>query len=142
MTSAGSIGHEITSGSNISIWLATAKPIVTEKLRKSSQTEVLVIGGGIAGLTTAYCLAKKGKKVNAGGKTGLLVVVNQDVPTAHITCALDDRYYELENIFGQGKSIVAANSHLMGIQWLDNTINSRNFHCILKCSGLLIWINR
>ena len=58
------LSGNITSGDNLSFWFESAKnPIVFEKLSNDIETDILVVGGGIAGLTTAYCLAKEGRKV-------------------------------------------------------------------------------
>jgi siroheme synthase (precorrin-2 oxidase/ferrochelatase) len=57
------IDSNITSGESLSYWVASSKPIIFSKVDKSMETDVLIIGGGISGLTTAYCLAKAGKKV-------------------------------------------------------------------------------
>ena len=71
--------------------------------------DVVVIGGRIAGLTTAYLLSKSGKKVVViedgyigSGETGRT--------TAHITHALDDRYYNLEQKHGLDGIYIAADS--------------------------------
>ncbi|MFV8347393.1 FAD-binding protein [Flavobacterium sp. ZB4P13] len=54
----------ITSGDNLSFWFSSAiQPIAFEKLNQNIDTDILVIGGGIAGLTNVYCLAKEGCKV-------------------------------------------------------------------------------
>jgi hypothetical protein len=95
------IDSNITSGENLSYWLASSKPIIFEKFEKSVQTDVLVIGGGISGLTTAYCLAKAGRKVMLV-EDGFIGSGESGRTTGHITHALDDFYYELEKIFGTG----------------------------------------
>lgn len=112
----------ITSGNNMSFWFSSlVKPIVFEKLEHNIDTDILVVGGGIAGLTTAYCLAKEGRKVIlledkfiGSGETGRT--------TAHITCALDDHYFELERTFDMQTAQLAANSHMAAIQWIANTV--------------------
>ena len=43
-----------------SIWLETVKRPEFPALKKDAKTGVLVIGGGIAGILTAYCLQEKG----------------------------------------------------------------------------------
>ena len=53
----------ITSGSNLSYWLESVLPIRFSPLGDNLKTEVVVVGGGIAGLSVAYCLVKAGKKV-------------------------------------------------------------------------------
>ena len=58
------VNGNITSGDPLSFWFAsTIKPIAFEKAIRDVDTDILVFGGGIAGLTTAYCLAKAGLKV-------------------------------------------------------------------------------
>ncbi len=125
------IDSNITSGENNSFWIASTQPIVFEKLQQNIETDILIVGGGIAGLTTAYCLLKAGRKINlvedgyiGSGETGRT--------TAHITCALDDRYFELEKIFGKEKAMLAANSHMEAIQFIANTVNHENIDCNFK----------
>ena len=58
------INENTTSGENKSFWFtAIDQPLSYEVLNNDIDTDILVIGGGIAGLTTAYCLAKEGRKV-------------------------------------------------------------------------------
>jgi glycine/D-amino acid oxidase-like deaminating enzyme/nitrite reductase/ring-hydroxylating ferredoxin subunit len=125
------IDSNITSGENKSYWIASTQPIVFEKLQQDIDTEVLIVGGGIAGLTTAYCLLKAGRKVIlvedgyiGSGETGRT--------TAHITCAFDDRYFKLEKIFGKEKAMLAANSHMEAIQFITNTVKQQNIDCNFK----------
>ncbi|HEX2395705.1 MAG TPA: FAD-dependent oxidoreductase, partial [Bacteroidales bacterium] len=125
------INPNITSGENYSFWTASSKPIAYQKLKKSIETDVLIIGGGISGLSTAYCLSLTGRDVTliddgylGSGETGRT--------TAHITYALDDRYFELERIFGKRKAMLAANSHMTALQWIDNTIRLEKIQCGFK----------
>jgi glycine/D-amino acid oxidase-like deaminating enzyme/nitrite reductase/ring-hydroxylating ferredoxin subunit len=122
----------ITSGENLSYWFSSnIKPLAFEKLNKNIETDILVIGGGIAGLTTAYCLIKEGRKVIlvedgyiGSGETGRT--------TAHITCALDDHYFELEKIFDENTAQLAANSHMAAIEWIENTVKYHKINCHFK----------
>lgn len=52
----------ITSGDNVSFWIDTTSILAFDKPSQNISTEVLIIGGGIAGLTTAYKLLKARKK--------------------------------------------------------------------------------
>ena len=63
-TSTQPVNDNITSGENSAVWFdAVNQPISYETLKNDIDTDILVIGGGISGLTTAYCLAKEGRKV-------------------------------------------------------------------------------
>jgi glycine/D-amino acid oxidase-like deaminating enzyme/nitrite reductase/ring-hydroxylating ferredoxin subunit len=126
------VSGNITSGDNLSFWFEAAKkPIAFEKLSNDIETDILVVGGGIAGLTSAYCLAKEGRKVIlvedgfiGSGETGRT--------TAHLTCALDDRYFELEKIFDLPTSKLAAQSHTAAIEWIYYTVKQHNISCHFK----------
>src|SRR5437660_1003086 len=96
-----------TSGTTTSVWVATADTPTGRALDKDLTANVCVVGAGIAGLTTAYLLGLEGKAVIVlddgpigGGMTART--------TAHLTNALDDRFYELERLFGEeGSRLVA-----------------------------------
>ena len=126
------VDGNLTSGSNISFWIKTiSEPIVFTTLDQDIITDVLVIGGGISGLTTAYCLIKEGFSVVlvedgyiGSGETGRT--------TAHISCALDDHYYELEKTFDERTARLAANSHTAAIKWIENTVKRHNIDCNFK----------
>ncbi|MEO7976038.1 FAD-dependent oxidoreductase [Flavobacterium sp.] len=121
----------ITSGDNVSFWIDTTPIISFNKPNQDIQTEVLIIGGGIAGLTTAYKLLKAGKKVIlvedgfiGSGETGRT--------TAHLTCALDDRYYFLEDTFGEETIKLAAQSHAAAIDEIEKIGINLNINCSFK----------
>jgi len=121
----------ITSGKNKSFWTASTKTIAFEKIQENVDADVLIVGGGIAGLTTAYCLLKAGHKIVlvedgyvGSGETGRT--------TAHITCALDVPYFELERIFGEEKSKLTADSHFAAIEWIANTVKEEGIDCHFK----------
>src|SRR5688500_17629827 len=118
----------ITSGENISYWIDSVKPFEFETLDQNIDTDVLIIGGGIAGLTTAYCLLKAGRKITLV-EDGLIGSGETGRTTAHLTCALDDRYYEIEKAFGEEGSRIAAQSHMAAINWIEKTIKEEKIEC-------------
>jgi glycine/D-amino acid oxidase-like deaminating enzyme len=76
------------------------------KVSADGRYDVIVIGGGITGLTTAYLLKRAGKKVCllerqqlAGGDTGCT--------TAHLTCVTDLRLSEMARRFGKDAARLA-----------------------------------
>ena len=118
----------VTSGENISFWIDSVKPLEYSQLKEDKKTDVLIIGGGLAGITTAYCLLKAGKKIVLV-EDGLIGSGESGRTTAHVTAALDDRYYDIENIFGEEGSRIAAESHTAAIDWVESTIKNENIDC-------------
>jgi glycine/D-amino acid oxidase-like deaminating enzyme/nitrite reductase/ring-hydroxylating ferredoxin subunit len=109
-----------------SIWMAEASSL--SPLRTSTHTDVCIVGAGIAGMTTAYLLARHGKSVVVldagaigGGETGRT--------TAHLSTALDDRYYELERLFGEGGAQLAAASHAAAIDRIEAIVAEERICC-------------
>jgi len=118
-----------TSGATASSWLATApaRPVFGP-LRANTTADVVVIGAGTAGLTTAYLLGREGKKVVvledgeiASGETGRT--------TAHLANALDDRFTVLEKLFGEDGARLAAESHGAAIDQIEKNVAAENIAC-------------
>jgi glycine/D-amino acid oxidase-like deaminating enzyme/nitrite reductase/ring-hydroxylating ferredoxin subunit len=121
----------ITSGHNVSFWIDSTTIIAFEKPDTDIETEVLIIGGGIAGLTTAYKLLKAGKKVTVV-EDGFIGSGETGRTTAHLTCALDDRYYFLEDTFGKDNAKLAAESHKAAIDEIEKNIKDLNIDCSFR----------
>jgi glycine/D-amino acid oxidase-like deaminating enzyme/nitrite reductase/ring-hydroxylating ferredoxin subunit len=121
----------VTSGENISWWTDSSKPIEFEPLQKAIHTDVLVIGGGIAGLTTAYLLVQKNINVVLV-EDGLIGSGESGRTTAHITQALDDRYFNIEKMYGEEGIRKAAESHTAAINWIAETVKKENIKCDFK----------
>lgn len=135
------------SGKNQSLWQATgweagspsspgasAEPIAAPELHRlnplteNATADVCIVGAGIAGMTTAYLLALEGNSV---------VVIN-DGPvgngmsgrtTAHLSSALDDRYFILERYHGQEGAQLAAESHSSAIEQIDQIVSAEAISC-------------
>ena len=92
------------SGQSISLWMSQDVPSVPP-LIVGAHADVCIVGAGIAGLTTAYCLMKEGKSV---------IVLDDGQPgggmtqrtTAHLSNAIDDRYVDIERLHGQVRRAV------------------------------------
>src|ERR1051325_2746722 len=109
-----------------------------EPLRQNPGADVCVVGAGIAGLTTAYLLQKEGRSVVvvdafglAAGETGRT--------TAHLTAVLDDRFSELESLFGVEGSRLAADSHRAAIDRIETIVADEQLDCDFeRVDGYLI----
>jgi glycine/D-amino acid oxidase-like deaminating enzyme/nitrite reductase/ring-hydroxylating ferredoxin subunit len=116
------------SGENISVWWATAEVLADPVLADDTDADVCVVGAGIAGMTTAYLLAREGKSVVVlddgpigGGMTGQT--------TAHLSNALDDRYIEIERLHGEKGARLAAGSHTAAIDRIEAIVKEEKIDC-------------
>jgi glycine/D-amino acid oxidase-like deaminating enzyme len=118
-----------TSGQSESSWFKdTVQPAKFEKLSENISVDVAIVGGGIAGVTTAYLLSKSGKSV-ALLEDGYLGSGETGRTTAHITHALDDRYYNIEKNHGINSAKIAAESHTSAIDFIDRTVREERIDC-------------
>jgi glycine/D-amino acid oxidase-like deaminating enzyme len=120
------IEHEAVKSQ--SVWAATAKMPKYPPLQESARADVCIVGAGLAGLTTAYLLTQAGKSVVilddgplAGGAT--------EVTTAHLSNAIDDRYFEIERLHGQRGAQLTAESHSAAINRIDTIAKHENIDC-------------
>ena len=95
-TKAESYWEVRSSGQRESPWFNNLRhPLRFDSLDQNISVDVAIIGGGIAGITTAYLLSRSGKNV-AILEDGYIGSGETGRTTAHITHALDDRYYNIE----------------------------------------------
>jgi glycine/D-amino acid oxidase-like deaminating enzyme/nitrite reductase/ring-hydroxylating ferredoxin subunit len=116
------------SGSSESIWMATAPKLDFPPLESDLRSDVCVIGAGIAGLTTAYLLARAGRDVTV---VDLGRVGGQETPrtTAHLTHAIDDRYVRLERLHGVEGARLAAESQTAAIDRIEAIVRAEGIDC-------------
>src|ERR1044072_1557677 len=117
-----------TSGTTLSAWAATTAEQQPSPLGEDTRAHVCIVGAGIARLTTAYLLAKECKAVIilddgpiGGGMTART--------TAHLTNALDDRFYELERLFGEEGERLAAQGHTAAIDRVEAIVRAEKIDC-------------
>jgi len=126
-----------SSGTHRSYWLQSTEQMATRPLSENIKTDVVVVGAGISGMTTAYCLSQAGYHVVVledgyigSGETGRT--------TAHLSNALDDRYSLIESRLGEEQSRLAAESHTAAIDFIEKTITAENIVCdFLRLDGYL-----
>jgi len=118
---------DTTNDATASCWM-TEPADARASLAADAQADVCVIGGGIAGLSTAYLLALEGRSVMVldagpvgGGQT--------QRTTAHLSNAIDDRYQEIERIHGQAMAQAAAASHTAAIDRIETIVRDEAIAC-------------
>jgi glycine/D-amino acid oxidase-like deaminating enzyme/nitrite reductase/ring-hydroxylating ferredoxin subunit len=120
--------QEERAGANLSFWEATDAEPALHPLRENNGADVVIVGAGIAGLSVAYELTRKGQTVIVlddgaigRGMTGRT--------TAHLVNALDDRYYDLEKYHGEDGARMAAQSHSAAIDWIEQVVQREKIDC-------------
>jgi len=115
------------SGHTTSVWMDADVPDLPT-LTHNIRTSVCVVGAGIAGMTTAYLLARAGRAVVViddgpigGGETGR--------STAHITAALDDHFSQVEKLHGVEGTRIAAESHTAAINRIESIASLEDIDC-------------
>jgi glycine/D-amino acid oxidase-like deaminating enzyme/nitrite reductase/ring-hydroxylating ferredoxin subunit len=92
------------------------------------QADVCVVGAGIAGMMTAYALAKAKKSVilldqaSVGG-------LQTSRTSAHLTSAIDDRFVEIERQHGVETSRLTYQSHAAGIDIIERIARDEKIDC-------------
>jgi glycine/D-amino acid oxidase-like deaminating enzyme/nitrite reductase/ring-hydroxylating ferredoxin subunit len=116
------------SGHTTSVWMDTTEVPQFQPLTQDLRSNVCVVGAGIAGMTTAYLLARAGRAVVViddgpigGGETSRT--------TAHLTAALDNRYYNIERMHGEEGARVAAESHMSAIHRIETIASMEDIDC-------------
>jgi glycine/D-amino acid oxidase-like deaminating enzyme/nitrite reductase/ring-hydroxylating ferredoxin subunit len=100
--------------------------------------DVCVVGAGIAGLTTAYLLAKEGRRVVVldegdigSGQTGRT--------SAHLASAIDDRFVEMERVHGERGAKLAYESHAAAIDLIESIAAAEGIDCdFTRLPGYLV----
>jgi glycine/D-amino acid oxidase-like deaminating enzyme/nitrite reductase/ring-hydroxylating ferredoxin subunit len=114
---------------SLSLWQNEDAPFFP-CLNSPQTVDVCVIGGGIAGLTTAYHLLESGRKVavlergDLGGETVL--------SSAHLTSVLDQRYFRLRQVHGERAASLAAASHAFAIEEVGRISRAEQIECDFK----------
>src|SRR4030095_8558064 len=102
-------------------WATSATLPPFAKLAQDVETDVLIVGAGVTGLTAAYLLAKAGKRV---------VVLERDRcamtdtghTTAHLTMVTDARLTELAKRFGHDHAQAVWAAGLAAIGTIDGVV--------------------
>jgi glycine/D-amino acid oxidase-like deaminating enzyme/nitrite reductase/ring-hydroxylating ferredoxin subunit len=125
-------------GKTVSYWEASKDLLSKTALDNSIETDICIIGGGIAGLTVGYLLAKAGREVIViddgtigGGETCRT--------TAHLSNALDDRIYRIEKWHGEEKARLAVDAHTRAINEIERIVETEQIDCdFLRINGFLV----
>jgi glycine/D-amino acid oxidase-like deaminating enzyme/nitrite reductase/ring-hydroxylating ferredoxin subunit len=113
------------------LWKESASENARPELEGSKEAEIVVIGGGITGLTTAMILAEAGKKVIVleafkigAGTTGF--------SSCHLTTDIDEEYRSINSDFNEEITHIVAESRKAGIAFIERTALEKKIACDFK----------
>jgi glycine/D-amino acid oxidase-like deaminating enzyme/nitrite reductase/ring-hydroxylating ferredoxin subunit len=111
-----------------SVWMDLQQTPPTSALDANARADVAVVGAGISGMTTAYLLQREGKRVAVLDDNSVGGGMTQRT-TAHLTNAIDDRYFEIERIHGKDGARLAAQSHTAAIDRIEAIVREEKIAC-------------
>ena len=116
------------SSNTVSLWMETADLPQFGSLPADAKCDVCIVGTGIAGLTTAYLLAREGRRVIVldrasigGGETSRT--------TAHLSFVIDDGFQQIERLHGVEGLRMHVQSHRSAIERIEQIVREENIDC-------------
>ena len=121
-----------------SLWKAETQLLDFPRLGTDARCDLLVVGGGIAGLSSAYEAARCGADVlviERGEITGGMTART----TAHLVSEVDDRYSELIGAVGEEAARLYHESQVAAINRIETICGDEDIDADFKClAGYLI----
>ncbi len=118
----------ISSGAGGSLWLATAQAMAYPALDFDLEVDVAVIGGGIAGISTALALKRDGARVAvlergavAGGATGFT--------TAKVSALQETKLSGIRKLHGETGAAAYAQASLAAVERMGAVVEEEGIEC-------------
>ena len=121
-----------------SLWMSEIPVAEAPPLTGDAEADVAVIGSGIAGLSTAYELARQGRSVIVidRGAIGSGMTART---TAHLASELDDYYHELIRVRGEAEARRLHESQLAAINRIEAICRDETIDCnFRRLDGYLV----
>jgi glycine/D-amino acid oxidase-like deaminating enzyme/nitrite reductase/ring-hydroxylating ferredoxin subunit len=116
------------SQEGVSLWSATSKELPIPALDKNISADVCIVGAGIAGMTTAYLLAREGMSVVILDK-GRIGSGETAYTSAHLSNVIDAGYRKIESLHGAGGARLVAQSHTAAIAQIESIVAEEKIDC-------------
>lgn len=127
----------VSSENSHSPWMAELSS-PAPPLSRDMKCDVVIVGAGITGITTAFLLRRAGKDVvvlDAGPPGGGMT----SRTTGHLVTALDGRWFNLIRRRGIKKARIAAESHPAAVDFIDQTQTTESIACdFTRLDGFLV----
>jgi glycine/D-amino acid oxidase-like deaminating enzyme len=120
--------HPPVTEPTLPYWTASAALPTFRKLDRDLDVDVVVIGGGITGLTTAYLLITAGKSV-ALIERARCASIDTGHTSAHLTMVTDTQLTELSRRFGRTHAQAVWDAGLAAIGQIDAIVGEEAIDC-------------
>ncbi|NLV50668.1 MAG: FAD-dependent oxidoreductase [Clostridiales bacterium] len=124
--------------STISYWNLTGNKTHYPRLDKSISADVLIIGGGIVGVTCAYCLAEKGI-MPVLIEAGALADGTSGNTTGKLTVQHDVIYYKIAEKYGLKAAQDYFSSQAGALDFVKNAAEKEKIECQLTSNNACIF---
>ena len=111
-----------------SYWIDSAPLPRFPKIESNVEVDVVVVGGGIMGITAAYLLKQSGKTV-ALLERGRLASIDTGHTTAHLTAVTDLRLHEIAKTFGKEAAKATWDAGSAAIDQIVSLIRKEDIAC-------------
>ncbi len=115
-------------GSTRPYWSEHPRRLAYAKLDTNTQCDVVIVGGGLTGLTTAYLLSSAGQSVVLLER-GRLGEGDTGYTTAHLTMVTDERLTDLVRRFGRDHAQAVWDAGLAAISQIDTIVRTHDIAC-------------
>jgi glycine/D-amino acid oxidase-like deaminating enzyme len=113
------------------VWGQASKKVKYPKLSQDMDTDVCIVGAGIAGLTTAVHLLRSGKKVVVL-EAKVVGSGNSGRHTGELTTWKRHQYSSLHELYDKDTIAGIARSHKAAVQHVQKVVSDENIDCGLK----------
>jgi len=122
------------------LWRVNVELPTFSQLDKDLETEVAIVGAGIAGITTAYLLQQEGMKVTIID-SGKILNGTTGHTTAKVTIQHGLIYDEFISHFGLEKTKIYYQANQNALEWIKNIIHKQNIDCNWSEEDAIIYTN-
>jgi glycine/D-amino acid oxidase-like deaminating enzyme len=112
----------------VSYWQSSSSPITYPELEGEMSVDVVIVGGGVTGLTVAYLLKQAGKRVAVIEKNRIASGTTNKT-TGKITSQHNLIYYELAARLGEKTAKIYAKANQTAVDEIAKLIKKEKFSC-------------
>ena len=113
---------------NVPVWIDDTPIRKFPKLQRNIRADVLIVGAGVTGITTAYLLKKAGSTV-ALIERERVASIDTGHTTAHLTYVTDDQLQQLVRNFGEDHAQAAWDAGAAAIDEIERIVAEEGIQC-------------